>query len=90
MINTKKTGDFGIDVMAEKNGVKYGFQCKNYSKAVGNKSVQEAYTGKNFYTCHVAIVVTNNYFTSGAMKQAEKSGVVLWDREKLNELIREI
>lgn len=86
-IVTKSSGDYGIDVIAIKDDIKYAIQCKNYSQPVGNKAVQEAYSGKSFYNCHVAIVVTNNYFTNSAKKQAEKNDVVLWDRDKLNEMI---
>lgn len=84
---TQSSGDYGIDVVAEKDGVKYGIQCKNYTQAVGNKAIQEAYSGKDYYGCHVAIVFTNNYFTASAVNQAEKNGVVLWDRDKLREFI---
>lgn len=84
---TQSSGDYGIDVVAEKDGVKYGIQCKNYTQAVGNKAIQEAYSGKDYYGCHVAIVFTNNYFTPSAVNQAEKNGVVLWDRDKLREFI---
>lgn len=86
-IVTQSSGDYGIDVIAIKDDIKYAIQCKNYSQPVGNKAVQEAYSGKSFYNCHVAIVVTNNYFTNSAKKQAEKNDVVLWDRDKLNEMI---
>lgn len=47
---TKASGDQGIDIIATK-GKKYGIQCKYYSAAVGNKAVQEAYAGANFYGC---------------------------------------
>ena len=86
-VTTQSTGDYGIDVIALKDGIKYGIQCKNYENTVGNKAIQEAYSGKNYYNCHVAIVVTNNYFTSSAINQAEKNGVVLWNRDKLKEFI---
>lgn len=89
-IKTKSSGDYGIDVIAERDGVKYGIQCKNYSQTVGNKAIQEAYSGKSYYNCHVAVVMTNNYFTDSAKKQAEKNGVVLWDRNKLKEFIETI
>ncbi len=88
--STQASGDYGIDVIAEKDGIKYGFQCKLYNQNVGNKAVQEAYSGKSFYNCHVAIVVTNNYFTKGAINQAEKNNVVLWDRDKLIEIIESL
>ncbi len=85
---TKESSDYGIDVVAVKDSVRYAIQCKNYSQSVGNNAIQEAYSGKNFYDCHVAIVVTNNYFTNNANNQAKMNKVVLWDRSKLTELMR--
>lgn len=87
---TKEGADYGIDVIAVKDDIRYAIQCKNYSQSVGNDAVQEAYSGKNFYNCHVSIVVTNNYFTANAINQAKMNKVVLWDRNKLNELIKEL
>lgn len=84
---TKGSGDQGIDVLAEKDSIKYAVQCKCYSSDIGNKAVQEAFSGKTFYNCHVAVVLTNRYFTTSAKELAEKSGVLLWDRDKLNYFI---
>lgn len=84
---TQNTGDFGIDVIAEKDGVRYGIQCKLWQADVGNKAIQEAYSGKDYYECHVAIVITNSHFTGNAYTQANRSKVVLWDRDKLISMI---
>lgn len=86
---TGKSNDFGVDVLAEKNGIVYAIQCKNYSKPVGNSAVQEIYTGMNYYNAHVGIVATNSSFTPAAKKQAESSNIVLWDGiflDNLNQL----
>lgn len=84
---TKGSGDQGIDIIAQKDGVKYGIQCKCYSADIGNKAVQEAFAGKTYYGCHIAAVLTNRYFTKSAKDLAERNGVLLWDRNKLLELI---
>ena len=42
---TQGSGDQGVDIVAEKNGIKYGIQCKYYSNPVGNKAIKEVYTG---------------------------------------------
>lgn len=84
---TKGSGDQGVDILAEKEGMKYAFQCKRYDKPVGNKAVQEVFAGKFFYHCHVAVVVTNNYFTQSAKDLAHENGVVLWDRDYLQKFI---
>lgn len=85
---TKGSGDQGIDIIAYKNGVKYGIQCKCYSSDIGNKAVQEAFAGKNFYNCHVAAVLTNRHFTRSAKELADSIQVLLWDREKLESYIQ--
>lgn len=85
---TKGSGDQGVDIRAERDGIKYAIQCKRYNNLVGNSAVQEVCTGKEFYGCHVGIVMSNNYFTKSAHELADKTGVVLWDRNKLLELMR--
>ena len=84
---TQASGDQGVDVTATKGGVKYAVQCKCYSSDLGNTPVQEVYAGKAMYECQVGIVMTNRYFTAGAKTLAAKTGVLLWDRDKLIELM---
>ena len=84
---TPGSGDQGVDVIAEKEGVRYAVQCKCYSSALGNTPVQEVCAGKSMYNCHVGVVMTNNYFTAGAKQLAEKNGILLWDRDKLQQMI---
>lgn len=43
---TKGSGDYGIDITAEKDGITYGIQCKCYQDPVGIKAIQEVYFGK--------------------------------------------
>lgn len=84
---TKSTGDQGVDIVATKNLIKYAIQCKCYNQPIGNKAVQEVYSGKDFYNCHVAVVMTNQTFTPSAKELAQKNNVLLWDRGILNNLI---
>ena len=86
---TQGSGDHGIDILAEKYGITYAIQCKCYSDNVGNSAVQQAHTGKSLYHRDIAVVLTNQYFTSQAKEEAFTLGVKLWDRDKLNELIEE-
>ena len=85
---TRGSNDQGVDIIAHKNGEKYAIQCKRYSNPLGNKPVQEVNTGRTIYGCSQAIVITNSYFTKGAIDAAKATGVLLWDREKLNSLIK--
>ena len=84
---TKASGDQGIDVIAKKDGIKYGIQCKCYASDIGNKAVQEVYAGMRYYDCHIGVALTNRYFTQSAKTLAKKNRVVLWDRSKLMELV---
>lgn len=84
---TRGSGDQGVDIIATKDGIKYAVQCKCYSSDLGNKPVQEVHTGKSIYHCQVGAVMTNRYFTAGAKEAAEATGVLLWDRDRLVEML---
>lgn len=86
---TKGSGDYGVDVLAEKDGVTYGIQCKAYATPVGVKAVQEAYAGKEYYDRMVGAVLTNQYFTKPAVEAAKKLKILLWDRGYLDSMIEE-
>ena len=76
---TKASGDYGVDVLAEKDGVTYAIQCKRYLNPVGVKAVQEAYAGRDYYDRMVGAVMTNQYFTAPAVEAAKKLKILLWD-----------
>jgi HJR/Mrr/RecB family endonuclease len=80
---TKKSGDFGADLIISKQSKKTVIQAKRYSKKVGIKAVQETISAIPYYNADKGIVVTNNYFTNAAKELAKKTGIELWDREKL-------
>lgn len=84
---TQGSGDQGVDITATKDGIRYAIQCKCYSSDLGNKPVQEVHTGKSIYHCQVGAVMTNRYFTAGARQAAEATGTLLWDRDKLVEML---
>ena len=83
---TQGSGDQGVDILAQKDDVKYAIQCKRHSNPLGNTPVQEVNAGKIYYKCHVGIVMTNSIFTSGAIKLAEATGVLLWDGSKIRDM----
>lgn len=87
---TDVTGDQGVDVIAEKDNIKYAIQCKRYSSDVGNQAVQEVFAGKTLYGCDVGIVMTNGHFTPKARELAKATHIALWDREILSKMIKEV
>ena len=86
---TKGSGDYGIDILAEKEGVTYAIQCKCYTAPVGVKAVQEAYAGRDYYDRMVGAVLTNQYCTQPAVEAAKKLKILLWDRGYLESMIDE-
>ena len=88
VIVTPGSNDQGVDITASREEVRYAVQCKCFSSDVGNKPIQEVYAGKEIYDCQVAVVMTNRHFTASAKTLAEKTRVLLWDRDKLTDMLR--
>lgn len=86
---TKGSGDYGIDILAEKDGVTYGIQCKRYQDPVGVKAIQEAYAGKAYYDKMVGAVMTNQYFTAPAVEAVRKLKILLWDRGYMDSMMED-
>ncbi|MCM1569655.1 MAG: restriction endonuclease [Roseburia sp.] len=86
---TRGSGDYGIDILAQREGITYAIQCKCYGGPVGVKAVQEAYAGRDYYDCMVGAVLTNQYFTAPAVEAAKKLKILLWDRGYLESMMEE-
>lgn len=88
---TPGSGDQGADIIAQKDEIRYAIQCKHkddpYSTKFGNKPIQEVYTGMSFYKCDRGVVLTNGYFSEGGKNAAFATGVELWDRDELLQLL---
>jgi len=74
---TRASGDQGIDVLAERAGVRIVIQCKYYSKPVGNAAVQEAFAALAHARAQIAAVVTNSRYTRSALQLGRDTGVYL-------------
>jgi len=64
--NLTEKYDLGIDIVAVKDGIRYGVQVKRYKGVVGANAVRQAVTALNLYDCDRAMVVTNSYFSNTA------------------------
>lgn len=84
---TRGSNDQGVDILAYRDDESYAIQCKRCSRKLGNTPVQEVATGKVIYNCDVGIVMTNNYFTTGAVDAAKATNVALWDRDDIEKLL---
>ncbi|WP_079523982.1 restriction endonuclease [Solibacillus isronensis] len=88
---TKTSGDQGVDLILYKEERKIAVQCKRYkpSNRVTNTAVQEVLTGKIYYDCTEAWVITTSTYTPHAIRLANKVGVRLIDRAGLIKLLKD-
>lgn len=76
-------GDYGADIIAQKDGVKTAVQTKRWNWNVGISAVYEAIGSAKYYNCAQSMVVTNNYFTQPAINLAKAANCILVDRDTL-------
>ena len=91
--NTERVGkshDGGIDVIAEKNGIKYYIQCKKFiTQKVSVGAVRDFYGAMfNLLASGKGIFITTNIFTTEAEKFAENNPIELIDGSELIKLVR--
>lgn len=79
--------DFGVDIIAEKDGVRWGVQVKRHAGLVKASAVRQVVTGLRMYGCHRAMVITNSTFSATAQRLAKGNDCVLVDRTGLDRLI---
>jgi len=80
--------DYGVDIVADKDGIRWGVQVKRYSSLVKAEAVRQVLTGLRLYGCDRAMVITNSTFSNVAKRLAEGNDCVLIDRAGLYELTR--
>jgi hypothetical protein len=85
---TPKSGDQGVDIIAERDGIRVAIQCKNYKQPVGNKAVQEVLAGKSYERADFAAVVSPASYTPAATQLASATGVLLLHHRQLAHLAR--
>jgi restriction system protein len=84
---TAKTGDFGADLVLNKENVRIVVQAKRWEKKVGVEAIQQIVAAIKYYNANMGIVITNSYFTKNAFELARANGIELWDRTKLQEVM---
>ena len=74
---TQASGDDGVDVIAKREGLTVAVQCKRYAGSVGNKAVQEVYSGMRHLQLDKAVVISTGKYTKAAQNLASSTGVLL-------------
>lgn len=85
---TATTGDFGVDLVAVRNGKRLAVQCKRQAKPVGSAAVQQVVAGAVMHKCTETMVVSNQLFTSAAQRLAMQHGCLLVGVTGLTRMLR--
>jgi restriction system protein len=80
---TPVSGDYGVDLIAEKDGKSVAIQCKRHGNSVGVAAVQQVVSGARHHGCTKSIVVSNQEFTQAAKQLAFTHGCQLIGRKAL-------
>ena len=86
---TPRSYDGGKDIIANKEGYTYCFQCKkmkNERARISINAIQEVYVAKDYGHYDFAVAVTNSYFNDYARRLANGLKVKLWDGKQLKKL----
>jgi restriction system protein len=80
---TPLIGDYGVDLIAQRDGKSVAVQCKRHGKTVGVAAVQQVVSGARHHGCAKSIVVSNQEFTRAAKQLAATHGCQLIGRSAL-------
>ena len=92
---TQGVADWGVDVFAEKDGIKYVVQAKMYGDCktkINRRMMMELYGVMHYFDCQGAMMIYNGQMMPDAVKVAEKLDIklVYIDQHQLDEPCSEI
>lgn len=84
---TGASGDLGVDLIASRPQERIAIQVKRHIGKVSRRAISDAVGGMQHYRCNKAMVITNSYFTPGAILLARSNRCTLVDRDQLTQWI---
>jgi len=72
---TRVSGDYGADIIAEKGGLKFCLQCKDWSRPVGIKAIQEVASARSHFGADFAVLILTSSATRAAHELASTCDV---------------
>ena len=75
--------DYGIDIIAYRDGIRWGIQVKRYSGLVKADAVRQVVTALRKYNCDRAMVITNSSYSKVATELARSNDCLLVGRRNL-------
>ena len=82
---SKASGDQGVDILATQGEFSVAIQCKRYANPIGNKAVQEVFSGKANLSANAAVVIGTGGFTKSATELAQATNVTLLDVSQIDD-----
>jgi restriction endonuclease Mrr len=82
-----QTGDYGVDVIAEKDGEKVIIQVKKYTSLVTPEEVQRTLGALHHYKADKAVLVTTSGFTTRAKALEQTGPIELWNKKIFQEML---
>ncbi len=91
---TNAVGDWGVDVFAIKNGIKYAVQVKMYGTSktkISRKDIMELYGAAAYFDCQAGVVIYNGKVNEDTIKIAQKLNIemIYLDLKDVEEKISE-
>lgn len=81
---TKKTGDYGVDIIMSKDNFKYVVQCKHYKNPVGPEPIRALWGVKDDFIADKVIIVASSGLTDSASSFIEnKKDFEFYDLEDI-------
>ena len=80
---TKKSGDFGVDVIAYFDNKKWAVQTKRWNKAINIKAIQEVYAGMTYYSANKCMVISNREYSKSALELSKRCDCKLVGRKDI-------
>lgn len=80
--------DYGVDIIATKDGIRWGIQVKRCSRLVKADAIRQVVAGLNYYGCERAMIIANSVFSRVAVLLAESNDCVFIDRSGLAKMIK--
>ena len=84
---TQGSGDYGVDITASDGPIRYAIQVKRSSSIVPRNAISDAVTGKLYYSCDAAMVITNSRLSSNSKEYAACVECSIIERDKLADWI---
>ena len=85
VVITKGSGDGGVDLVLNKDDIKYLVQCKNHNKPIGPSGVRDLFGAMHHEHAIAGIFISSTGYTRGALEFAAGKNIQMLD---VNDVIR--